>query len=49
MDNGSPWGDTTGTWTVVKLWLMLQNIRVGHSPGLTIRRRMASWNAFTVV
>ncbi|MCU6330453.1 IS481 family transposase, partial [Enterobacter quasiroggenkampii] len=31
MDNGSPWGDTTGTWTALELWLMRQGIRVGHS------------------
>ncbi|MFJ3458356.1 integrase core domain-containing protein, partial [Scandinavium goeteborgense] len=31
MDNGAPWGDTTGTWTALELWLMRQGIRVGHS------------------
>ena len=31
MDNGSPWGDTTGTWTALELWLMRLGIRVGHS------------------
>ncbi|HGA2727777.1 TPA: integrase core domain-containing protein, partial [Enterobacter hormaechei] len=31
MDNGSPWGDTTGTWTALELWLMRHGIRVGHS------------------
>lgn len=31
MDNGSPWGDTTGTWTALELWLLRQGIRVGHS------------------
>ncbi|KJN24930.1 IS481 family transposase, partial [Enterobacter bugandensis] len=29
MDNGSPWGDTTGTWTALELWLMRHGIRVG--------------------
>ena len=31
MDNGAPWGDTTGSWTALELWLMRQGIRVGHS------------------
>ncbi|MEY7823985.1 DDE-type integrase/transposase/recombinase, partial [Enterobacter cloacae] len=31
MDNGAPWGDTTGTWTALELWLMRHGIRVGHS------------------
>lgn len=31
MDNGAPWGDTTGTWTALELWLMHLGIRVGHS------------------
>ncbi|VUT00544.1 hypothetical protein SB6419_05199 [Klebsiella spallanzanii] len=31
MDNGSPWGDTTGTWTALELWLMRLGVRVGHS------------------
>lgn len=31
MDNGAPWGDTTGSWTTLELWLMRQGIRVGHS------------------
>ncbi|MNF87137.1 Integrase core domain protein [compost metagenome] len=31
MDNGAPWGDTTGVWTALELWLMRQGIRVGHS------------------
>jgi transposase InsO family protein len=31
MDNGAPWGDTTGTWTALELWLMRQGIRVSHS------------------
>ncbi|WP_442892348.1 IS481 family transposase [Cedecea sp. VD23] len=31
MDNGAPWGDTTGTWTALELWLMRQSIRVSHS------------------
>jgi transposase InsO family protein len=31
MDNGAPWGDTTGTFTGLELWLMRQGIRVGHS------------------
>lgn len=31
MDNGAPWGDTTGTWTALELWLMRLGIRVGHS------------------
>lgn len=31
MDNGAPWGDTTGSWTSLELWLMRQGIRVGHS------------------
>lgn len=31
MDNGAPWGDTTGTWTALELWLMRQGICVGHS------------------
>jgi transposase InsO family protein len=31
MDNGAPWGDTTGSWTGLELWLMRQGIRVGHS------------------
>ncbi|MCU6667159.1 integrase core domain-containing protein, partial [Enterobacteriaceae bacterium H4N4] len=25
------WGDTTGTWTALELWLMRLGIRVGHS------------------
>ncbi|WP_336714344.1 MULTISPECIES: integrase core domain-containing protein, partial [unclassified Cedecea] len=28
---GAPWGDTTGTWTALELWLMRQSIRVSHS------------------
>ncbi|GHU11825.1 hypothetical protein FACS1894185_5670 [Betaproteobacteria bacterium] len=31
MDNGAPWGDTTGRFTGLELWLMRQGIRVGHS------------------
>jgi hypothetical protein len=31
MDNGPPWGDMTGSWTTLELWLMRQGIRVGHS------------------
>ncbi|MGT1907289.1 DDE-type integrase/transposase/recombinase, partial [Enterobacter chengduensis] len=31
MDNGSPWGDTTGIWTALELWLMRLGIKVGHS------------------
>ncbi|MDR2244922.1 MAG: IS481 family transposase [Burkholderiales bacterium] len=31
MDNGAPWGDTTGRWTALELWLMRQGIGVGHS------------------
>ncbi|MCM7520449.1 IS481 family transposase, partial [Enterobacter chengduensis] len=31
MDNGAPWGDTTGTWTALELWLMRLGIKVGHS------------------
>jgi len=31
MDNGAPWGDRTGTWTGLELWLMRQGIKVGHS------------------
>lgn len=31
MDNGSPWGDTSGSWTAMELWLMRQGIKVGHS------------------
>jgi transposase InsO family protein len=31
MDNGAPWGDTTGRFTALELWLMRQGIRVGHS------------------
>ncbi|MBK4786296.1 MAG: transposase family protein, partial [Pantoea sp. Pent] len=31
MDNGSPWGDTTGSRTAVALWLMRLGIRGGHS------------------
>ncbi|WP_336819922.1 integrase core domain-containing protein, partial [Cedecea sp. MMO-103] len=31
MDNGAPWGDTTGIWTALELWLMRQSIRVSHS------------------
>jgi transposase InsO family protein len=31
MDNGPPWGDTTGSWTALELWLMRQGIKVGHS------------------
>ncbi len=31
MDNGEPWGDTTGTWTALELWLMRLGIRVSHS------------------
>ncbi|MBP1020236.1 integrase core domain-containing protein, partial [Serratia fonticola] len=27
----APWGDTTGSWTALELWLMRQGIRVGHS------------------
>jgi hypothetical protein len=45
MDNGAPWGDTTGSWTALELWLMRQGIR--GIRGLTIHRRRASWNVFT--
>lgn len=31
MDNGSPWGDRSGTWTQLELWLMRQGIGVSHS------------------
>jgi hypothetical protein len=31
IDNGAPWGDTTGSWIALELWLMRQGIRVGHS------------------
>ena len=31
MDNGSPWGDQTGVYTALEVWLMGQGIKVGHS------------------
>jgi transposase InsO family protein len=31
MDNGSPWGDQTGVYTALEVWLMRQGIRVSHS------------------
>lgn len=31
MDNGSPWGDQTGVYTALEVWLMDQGIKVGHS------------------
>ncbi|SCZ20525.1 MULTISPECIES: IS481 family transposase [Pseudomonas] len=31
MDNGSPWGDQTGVYTALEVWLMSQGIKVGHS------------------
>jgi transposase InsO family protein len=31
MDNGAPWGDTTGTFTKLERWRMRQGVRVGHS------------------
>ena len=31
MDNGSPWGDQTGVYTALEIWLMSQGIKVGHS------------------
>jgi len=31
MDNGSPWGDQTGGYTALEVWLMGQGIKVGHS------------------
>jgi hypothetical protein len=46
MDNGAPWGDTTGTWTALELWLM-RLVSGWGTPGLIIRRRRASWSVFT--
>lgn len=31
MDNGAPWGDQSGVYTALEVWLMSQGIRVGHS------------------
>jgi hypothetical protein len=31
MDNGQPWGDTTGRFTALERWLMRQGIQAGHS------------------
>lgn len=35
MDNGSPWGDTTGTWTALELWLMRPGYPGGALPALS--------------